>query len=454
MNIIQKIKAYFAKPVPQGGFIAMPPRETDRLFTGATQLIPIDWTKYSIIGEKQANMFVFDTMACTTFSFLNSIEMQLKRLQEIGELSDLHIKFLKSNGYYNENNEVDFSDKFTAITSGTMRNGNTFQNVGNAARNIGLIPNSLLPFGNEKKWEDWHNPSQISQFMRNLAEEFKKYFEITYEHVFLTDNGTINSGQRILAQNALAASPLQIAIPFPAYHAIVMTKLNDTDYNIFDSYDPYARVNKMTTGIHYAQKPTIIPKYPVVKLGAQGEQVKQIQTCLGIVSDGRFGPATEKAVKDYQSKNGLSPDGVVGKVTASKLMKPTVTIIRKTTSPVTQGNLTAYNNGKSFSCVTLELPWKDNADNISCIPPGVYDVKWTYSPLFKRFTYEVLNVPNRDGIRFHVANFIKDLLGCIGLGKTFADMNNDGKMDITSSTITVKEFEAFFNKEAFTLIIK
>ena len=61
------------------------------------------------------------------------------------------------------------------------------------------------------------------------------------------------------------------------------------------------------------------------KKGSSGDTVKQIQTKLkqwgyydGAV-DGIFGSGTEKAVKYFQRKNGLTADGVVGSATLSAL---------------------------------------------------------------------------------------------------------------------------------------
>lgn len=73
--------------------------------------------------------------------------------------------------------------------------------------------------------------------------------------------------------------------------------------------------------------------------------------------------------------------------------------------------------GEMFA-LTVELPWKDNQQNISCIPEGEYDLKRKNSPHFGE-SFEVLNVPNRTDILIHPANTIEDLKGCIGLGEQF-----------------------------------
>jgi putative chitinase len=57
----------------------------------------------------------------------------------------------------------------------------------------------------------------------------------------------------------------------------------------------------------------------LLKLGSEGEDVKKLQIKLGVEPIGKFGPKTEEAVKAWQSKNGLKPDGIVGDGTWGKL---------------------------------------------------------------------------------------------------------------------------------------
>ena len=58
----------------------------------------------------------------------------------------------------------------------------------------------------------------------------------------------------------------------------------------------------------------------LLKLGSEGEDVKKLQTKLGVDPIGKFGPKTDAAVKAWQSANGLTADGIVGDATWSKLM--------------------------------------------------------------------------------------------------------------------------------------
>lgn len=141
--------------------------------------------------------------------------------------------------------------------------------------------------------------------------------------------------------------------------------------------------------------------------------------------------------------------------------EPVVTITRtKSNSKQVTGHLVATNGGAVYTCKTLELPWKDNAKNISCIPTGTYKVNYTFSPKFLKYTYEIKNVPNRSGIRLHKGNYafklkgLPDIQGCILLGKDYNDINNDNVVDIINSTVTVKSFEDFMQRKPFKLYIK
>jgi len=64
----------------------------------------------------------------------------------------------------------------------------------------------------------------------------------------------------------------------------------------------------------------------LLKNGSKGEDVKKLQTKLGLTADGAFGPGTENKVKEWQSANGLTSDGIVGDGTWSKMFGSTQVI--------------------------------------------------------------------------------------------------------------------------------
>lgn len=120
----------------------------------------------------------------------------------------------------------------------------------------------------------------------------------------------------------------------------------------------------------------------------------------------------------------------------------------------TLGCLTVAGKDAVFVCRTLELPDKNNRQNISCIPEGEYICRWTMSPHLGVETYEVFGVPNRAGIRIHSANYFFQIQGCIALGDSHKDINIDGNLDVIHSGDTVKRFAEFMNHEDFKLIIR
>lgn len=82
-----------------------------------------------------------------------------------------------------------------------------------------------------------------------------------------------------------------------------------------------------------------------VQYGSQGNEVKELQKILNqsgykLTEDGIFGANTQKAVKDYQTKNGLTVDGIVGKNTWGSLLggsNPTTTNTNTNTNPTNNG---------------------------------------------------------------------------------------------------------------------
>ena len=99
----------------------------------------------------------------------------------------------------------------------------------------------------------------------------------------------------------------------------------------------------------------------------------------------------------------------------------------------TIGYLHYANGSNAIALNTLELPWKDNKPNVSCIPVGVYPFHKRYSEKHGMTVIGIYDVPDRKDIEIHIANFVYELLGCIAVGVGKADINKDGLMDVTKS---------------------
>lgn len=94
---------------------------------------------------------------------------------------------------------------------------------------------------------------------------------------------------------------------------------------------------------------------------------------------------------------------------------------------------------------TLELPWKENKQSISCIPTGSYTCIPFYS---KRFgsVFKVLKVDGRFDILFHVGNGAKDTHGCILVGKSFR-LNSRGQGEVANSKLAIDELRVLLGGE-------
>ena len=83
----------------------------------------------------------------------------------------------------------------------------------------------------------------------------------------------------------------------------------------------------------------------------------------------------------------------------------------------------SYKAGHTFGTVvlpsgkvikTLELPWLNNASNISCYPEGLYLAKWidrSVSGKYKR-VWHIQNVTGSQGILWHTGNLLRHTKGC------------------------------------------
>lgn len=118
--------------------------------------------------------------------------------------------------------------------------------------------------------------------------------------------------------------------------------------------------------------------------------------------------------------------------------------IRTQTSDMgTRGTL--YIPRVGFTCKMLELPWRDNRPNLSCIPAGEYECRFVHSPKYGPI-YQIMNVPGRTHVLMHWGNVAGDKLlnyrthsaGCQLLGRYHGV--HQGQWFLSHSRTTVREF--------------
>jgi hypothetical protein len=217
-----------------------------------------DWLPFVPVFEKQYST-TMDTMACVSFSLLNSCEMQIK--QQTGQ-------------------EVNFSDRFLAKMSGTIPTGNWLHIVADALRHYGCVhedewPNPPNPDFN---WNEYY--SEIPDFIKARAKkQFSDKYELQYERFGIPGFAiTIDEMKRQLQH-----APLWATIPGHAITACIISVNND-EFTYLDTYPPFVRTKKITelTSVWKAvlTKKSMIERYRVNYKGKLG---------VALVQDGAFG---------------------------------------------------------------------------------------------------------------------------------------------------------------------
>jgi peptidoglycan hydrolase-like protein with peptidoglycan-binding domain len=103
----------------------------------------------------------------------------------------------------------------------------------------------------------------------------------------------------------------------------------------------------------------------ILKLGSNGSQVKTLQTLLNnkgynLKVDGFLGKLTQAAVKDFQAKNGLSADGVVGPKTLA-VLAPAEVVAEKVTVKLGKAEYAAHGT-KCFTVAVVAMAGDKIAD--------------------------------------------------------------------------------------------
>ena len=86
-----------------------------------------------------------------------------------------------------------------------------------------------------------------------------------------------------------------------------------------------------------------------------GLHVQGLQHLLHIYPDGKFGPLTEEAVKEFQTSHGLTADGIVGAKTWAALKSAEDGVFKKSTRVINEiiVHCSATPEGKDYSLDTI-----------------------------------------------------------------------------------------------------
>lgn len=123
---------------------------------------------------------------------------------------------------------------------------------------------------------------------------------------------------------------------------------------------------------------------------------------------------------------------------------------------------TYYRNGtngeiffnKARFCSSIELPWRNNEHQVSCIPEGRYELLIRYSEKFK-WHLQLKNVKDRDLILIHPANDArKELKGCIAPVSILESPGKGLKSRIAFENLMGLVFPVLDQNKQFFLTIK
>ena len=105
-----------------------------------------------------------------------------------------------------------------------------------------------------------------------------------------------------------------------------------------------------------------------------------------------------------------------------------------------------------FQCFTLELPFLDNASNVSCIYPAEAYKGTKHESPSNGSVIAINNVLDRTHVQVHSGNYTSQIRGCILVGDSIKFLNNDKIPDVTNSKNTLKQLLALLDDE-FTIEI-
>lgn len=207
-----------------------------------------DWTAYAPQGENQ-KFRNFDTMACVTYSALDSIETQLRLLT---------------------GQNFNFSDRFIAKLSGTTQNGNSLQEVADTIRKYGLVPEEVWPASDDFVWADYYKdiPAEILA----KGKLFLNEWNITYEWV--TDLGKELQHAPIQIATAVCPgwnNPPVKSCGLPVQHATCLLKTNSL--TILDHYQPYIKTLAADYPIPYKFKVLVSRKMVETRIYQAGKEL-------------------------------------------------------------------------------------------------------------------------------------------------------------------------------------
>jgi hypothetical protein len=285
-----------------------------------------DWSDYLPSEERQYTKKT-DTLACTNFSWLNSVETQVNFLVRTKQIEGEKLEALEEMGFFDADYKFNCSDRFLAKISGTGTNGNYMVNSpdavrkGKDAKGLGLLPEKDWPTMPEMSWEEFY--AEIPQELMEKAKKVLEILDFKYQWIPL---------ERV--PEALKTAPVTIAAPCcpgwyeaevktcpsrTAQHCTMIYGTVPSGYRDFDHYQIFKKVLAKDYPILAIMQtvvtPVVVPEEPMkpkhvflhnMQEPYFGEEVRALQQALKyygffkLEPTGYYGPRTKEAVSAFQ----------------------------------------------------------------------------------------------------------------------------------------------------------
>lgn len=230
-----------------------------------------DWRPYLVAKERQTGKE--DSMACVSFSACTSIEIQEKFLT---------------------GKESNYSDRWTAVRSETMPQGNFIWKVGDTVRKDGMVLESSYPAPADYTFAQYHAPIPEPKLSQLIAEgqEWLSRWQVNTEFIPATKEEMLKH---------IKQAPLQIVIPG---HAVVGFLCEADILNYFDTYRPFEKTtpySNIQTAYKYVltKKEQSMTNSILVKRGSEYGFFDPATTEEGLISQ-----MLNRGIKPPQDANG------------------------------------------------------------------------------------------------------------------------------------------------------
>lgn len=317
------------------GVIIEPLSDTD-FIAGATSPLKLelrnqtyDWLQFFSAGERQSFAWG-DSQGCVSFTAVHHlVATQLNWMLTNGLLPKATVDFLKgANGQqvsYIVDGKINLSERFIVSLSGTTTQGNSAQNVLQAIRKCGIVPESSCPNDGPTSREEYMT---VSAGAKSLGEESLKYFTFFWQSVpkNLIKTYLVQAPVMIFTAvcpgwggtSVIQACQQEIVHATGVYAVDFMSK----NFRIFDQYTPFEKTLAAAYLIPYAFQLIV---YPI----PQGSQVERHDFDKNINQSSKIPGEASTEVQFLQTRLGIPPTGIYDQTTADAVLNFQLTELPK-----------------------------------------------------------------------------------------------------------------------------